>query len=243
MLTVALNGQDVLICALGMGTDASVQNNLIDAAVAANVKRFIPNEFALDTLNPLVRQLPVFKNKLDVMHYLERSALRSGMTYTYIINSVFLDWGLQSNFILDISQYKPTIYGSGDELFSTTTMATAAKAVVEVLKHYDQTRNRAVYIQDAVISQNKLLAIAKKHMPSKLWEPTWVDLGKVKAEADSNIVEETYDMSVLYSYLFVALFQKGYGGRLKRTDNDLFGIVEMTGREIEDAVRANLPRK
>lgn len=240
MLTAALEGQDVVICALGIGTDASVHNQLIDAAVAAKVKRFIPSEFGLDSLNPLIRQLPVYENKLKVLNHLEERTLRSGMTYTYVINSVFLDWGLRNNFILDLSQCKPTIFGSGDEAFSTTTMATAAKAVVGVLEHYDETKNRAIYVQDAVVSQNMLLAIAKKYTPGKAWEPVHVDLAEMKADSDANINKGTYDLSTLYSYLFIALFAKGFGGRLERTDNKLFGIKEMTEDEIEEVVKAYL---
>jgi hypothetical protein len=59
-LRTALGGQDTVICTLGIGTDASVQDHLIDAAVAAKIKRFIPDGFSLDTQNPLVRQLFVF---------------------------------------------------------------------------------------------------------------------------------------------------------------------------------------
>jgi hypothetical protein len=241
-LTAALERQDVVICALGMGTDATVHNLLIDAAVASKVKRFIPSEFGLDSLNPLTRRLPVYENKLKVLNHLEERTLRSGMTYTHVINSLFLDWGLRNNFILDLSQHKPTIFGSGDEAFSTTTMATAAKAVVGVLEHYDETKNRAIYVQDAVVTQNKLLAIAKKYSPGKVWEPVHIDLAEMKADSDVKVDEGTYDICTLYSYLFVALFQEGYGGRFERTDNELFGIQEMTEEEIEEIVKAYLPK-
>jgi hypothetical protein len=239
-LILALKGQDAVICTFGMGTDASVHKQLIDAAVAAKVKRFIPSEFAFDIMNSLVRQLPIFENKLKVICHLEERARDSEMTYTYVINSAFLDWGFQHNFILDISQSKPTIFGSGDELFSTTTIRTAAKAVLGVLKNSDKTKNRAVYIHDAIVSQNILLAIVKKHTPGKIWRPMHVDLRQLKVDSDCNLEKGNYDMSTLYSYLCVALFSDGYGGRLEKTDNDLLGIKEMTQDEIEDIVKAHL---
>ncbi|KAH8655159.1 hypothetical protein BGZ60DRAFT_495855 [Tricladium varicosporioides] len=241
MLTAALEGQDVVICALGMGTDASVHNRLIDAAITAKVKRFIPSEFGLDSLNHLTRQLPVYENKLKILNHLEERALKSEITYSYVINSVFLDWGLQNNLILDMSQHKPTIFGSGDEAFSTTTMATAVKALVWILEHYDETKNRVIYVQDAVVTQNKLLAIAKKHSPGVIWEPVHVDLKKMKAESDAKFKQGACDMSTLYSFLLVAIFQEGYGGRLERTDNDILDIKEMTEVEIERMVKAYLP--
>lgn len=241
MLTASLEGQDAVVCTLGMGIDASIHNQLIDAALAANVKRFIPSEFAFDLLNPLTRALPVFENKLKVMNHLEERTWMSKMTYTYVFNSVFLDWSLERNFILDISQGKPTIFGTGDELFSATMMSTAAKAVVTSLKHYDETKNRAVYIQDAVLSQNKLLAIVKKLTPGRIWEPEHIGIEEMKADSDEKILKGAYGMSTLYSYLFVALLAEGYGGRLEKTDNELFGIQEMTEEEIEEVVKDHLP--
>ena len=240
MLTAALEGQDAVICALGIGTDAFVHNQLIDAAVAAKVKRFIPSEFSLNIINTHTRRLPIFENKLKVMKHLEESALRSGITYTYVINSIFLEWGLDNNLILDMSQYKPTIFGSGDEPFSTTRMDTAAKAVVGVLDHYAKTENRAVYIHDAVVTQNKLLAIAKKYTPGNVWKPVYVDLAAMKVESDAKIKEGDCETSTLYSYILIALLHEGYGGWLKQTDNHLFGIQEMTEEEVEEVVRAYL---
>jgi hypothetical protein len=173
---------------------------------------------------------------------LEDQARKSEITYTYIINSAFFDWGLQHNFILEISQYKPTIYNTGEELFSTTTTTSVAKAVVGVLTHYDETKNRAVYVQDAVISQNKLLAIAKKYTPDKTWRPVYLNLAEMKVESDAKVDKGIYDMASLYSYLFITFFEKGYGGRIERTDNKLFGIKEMTEEEIERVVKACLPK-
>lgn len=242
MLTAALQGQDAVVNTLGMGIDASLHNLIIDAAIAASVKRFIPSEFAFDIMNPLAAELPVFENKLKVMKHLVERTWMSKMTYTYVVNSIFLDWSLEHRLILDISNRKPTIFGSGNELFSTSMTTTAAQTVVGILKHYEETKNRAVYIQDAVISQNKLLAIAKKHMPGGDWEPQYVDLEEVKAESDEKFAGGSYGVYTLYSYLFVALFKQGYGGRLEKTDNELFGIREMSEEEVEEVVKKHLPK-
>jgi hypothetical protein len=99
-----------------------------------------------------------------------------------------------------------------------------------------------IYVHDAVISQNKILAIAKKYTPDKTWEPVYINLAEMKAESDAKVAKGIYDMPIFYSYLFVAIFEKGYGGRIGKTDNELFGIKEMTEGEIEKVVKAYLPK-
>lgn len=215
-----------------------VQIRMIDAAIAAGVKRFIPAEFGSNSVNPLVRELPVFGGKLQVEKHLEEVCQRSSLTYTYVINGAFLDWGLKMNFILEISEYKSKIYGSGDQLFSTATTATVGKAVAGILSHPDETKNRAVYIQDAAVSQNKLLAMAQKLTPGKTWETTHVDLAEMKANADANIAKGIFDMPTMYSYIFLSIFGGDeYGPHWAKNDNELLGIKEMSDEEVFEIVK------
>ena len=109
--------------------------------------------------------------------------------------------------------------------------------MVGVLTHYDKSKNQAVYVRDAVISQNKILAIAKKYTPDKTWEPVYINLAEMNAESDAKVAKGIYDMPIFYSYLFVAIFEKGYGGRIGKPDNELFGINGMTEGEIEKVGR------
>ena len=46
--------------------------------------------------------------------------------------------------------------------FSTTTLATAAKAVVRVLMKPEETNNRAVHVQDAALTMKDLFRLSKK---------------------------------------------------------------------------------
>lgn len=67
------------------------QNPLIDAAVAAGVKRFMPSEFGSNVLNPKRNKLPVFEGKVKTHEYLKTVATKNpGFTYILICNSAFL---------------------------------------------------------------------------------------------------------------------------------------------------------
>ncbi|KAI1380556.1 hypothetical protein F4677DRAFT_190753 [Hypoxylon crocopeplum] len=63
-LTPALSGAQVVVSCLATLAISS-QNPLIDASVAAGVRRFIPAEFGMDSQNPLAVQLPVRWSVVD----------------------------------------------------------------------------------------------------------------------------------------------------------------------------------
>jgi hypothetical protein len=241
-LTSAVKGQDVVICTLAH-IGPGIQKRLVEASVAAGVKRFLPGEFG-SVMNDATSQLPIFSNKFEVEQQLEAYARDGKITYTYLFNGPFLDWGLKMNFVLNMAQYKPEIYDGGDPLFSTTTMETVGKAVAGILAHYEETKNRAVSIQDTLTSQNRLLAIAKKLTPGKTWQMVHVNTAEMKANADANVGKGIFDMNTMFAYLYVANFSKdkAYGAHFQKLDNELLGIKEKTEEEIEAIVKTYLPK-
>lgn len=235
-LTEALRGQDAVVSTVG-NAGLQGQTIVIDAAIAAGVKRFLPSEFGSDLGNPKTKQLPVFGYKVNVNNYIEeKAAANPDFSYTLVRNGAFLDWGLEMSFLLDLKYGKPRIFDGGDQLWSTTTLKSVGQAVVGVLEHPDETKNRAVYVQDMVVSQNKILAIAKKVAPekTKTWEPVPTSLADVKKASDEALAKGQFSVPVLVEYLFVSLFGDGYGGLMEKTDNELLGIPgDKTDADIE----------
>lgn len=232
-LTAALRGQDAVISTVGT-EGFQGQAVIIDAAIAAGVKRFIPSEFGSDTKNPKSAALPVFGYKIATQKYIEeKAAANPDFTYTYVINGVFLDWALEAGFLLYQQTGKPRIFDGGDNLFSATTLPSIGLAVVGVLEHFEETKNRAVYIESTRITQNQLLAIAKRAAPQKKWEPVRETLAEVKKSADEKLAKGDYSHGVLYEYLNLALYAEGYGGAWSKLDNDLLGVPRKSEAELE----------
>ncbi|KAI9047295.1 hypothetical protein LZ554_008744 [Drepanopeziza brunnea f. sp. 'monogermtubi'] len=237
-LTSALKGQDALVLALGTN-GLSGQDKFIDAAIASGVKRIIPSEFGCD-LNK-AGSLPVFGFKIATRKHLEgKIAAGADITYTYVINNAFLDWGLEKNFLVDWKSEAPTLYNGGDFVFSATTLASVGQAVVGVLTHLDETKNRSVYVEDIGISQNQLLALARKVAPSKKWTPTTVDLAKIEEQCNEAVSKGDYSASVMINYLVVAMYQNKYGGRPEKLDNELLGVKGKTEADVEAILKGIL---
>jgi uncharacterized protein YbjT (DUF2867 family) len=235
-LTEAFKGQDAVVSTVG-APGLQGQTIAIDAAIAAGVKRFLPSEFGSDTGNPKAKQLPIFGYKVNVNNYVEeKAAANPDFSYTLVRNGAFLDWGLENSFVLDLKSGKPRIFDGGDQLWSTTTLKSVGQAVVGVLEHPDETKNRAVYVQDMVTSQNKILDIARKIAPekTKTWEPVPTSLADVKKASDDELAKGNFSVPVMVEYLFVSLFGAGYGGLMEKTDNELLGVAgDKTDADIE----------
>ncbi|RDW91666.1 hypothetical protein BP5796_02831 [Coleophoma crateriformis] len=238
-LKSALAGQDAVVSAVGNeGIESQIL--LADAAASIGVKRFIPSEFGSNLENPRARQLVVYAPKVKVQDHIIKTSKTTDMTYTFVFNNVFLDWGLQHDFVLSTSNSKPILINGGDLLFSATTLSSIGDAVVGILSHPVETKNRAVRIHDLVTSQNQLLALAKQAAPGRLWEPMIVSLDDMVAKADEMLAKGILDMQTFAPYLSRAALDPNYGGNFEQTDNELLGIKGKTEQDVIQIFKKHL---
>lgn len=223
-----------------VGTDGLLgQKLIVDAAIAAGVKRILPSDFGSDLTNPKTAALPVFGYKVAVREHIEDKVRNGAMiTYTYIVNGPFLDWGVAHNFIINWSDGKPSLYDGGERPFSTTSLASVGNAVVGVLSKYEETRNRSVYIHDIALTQKKLLEIMQRIKPATKFEPTTVPLVDVGKLAYEELANGDYSLAVMSKFLLLAVFGEGYGSLLEKTDNELLGLAEKSDAEVGEILKA-----
>ena len=237
-LVDALKGQDAVISALNH-TALAHQRALLDASVSAGVQRFILSEYGSDTLNPKAAPLPLFAHKKKEQQYAEELAAQGKISYAIVMNGPFLDWGLNNGFLgLDLRKRQMTYVDGGVTKFSTTTLATTGKAVVGVLKKPEETKNRAVYVQDAALTLRDLLRLSKEALGSEAW--TEVDggtTGEKEKLSYEKLAEGRKDPGVFLGFLLSAIFREGYGGHFQKLDNELLGIVELKESDIVEIIK------
>lgn len=236
-MTIALRGQDALISTLA-SLAIDVQLNLVLAASNAGIKRFIPSEFGSNTLNPKSRGLPVYKDKIAVQNALQKEADAGTLSYTLVCNGPFLDWGLKVGFIANLREKSVNLFDGGDRLFSTTSLQTIGKAVVGVLKHPDETKNRAVYVHDTATTLKKLVEMGKKATGgAEGWRETVIPVDKMLEGAWAELKKEKPDPgNFVQPFLAAGIWGEGYGCHFEKTDNELLGIREMTDDDVQQLV-------
>ena len=176
----------------------------------------------------------MFGYKIATRKHLEaKIAAGADITYTYVINGPFLDWGIDVGFLLNWRDEKVKLFDGGEMYFSSTTLASVGQAVVGILSHEEETRNKSVFIQDIAISQKKLLEIAKKAAPERKWETVNVSLADVEKDSNEKLARGEVTMEVMYSYLFLAICGEGYGALMEKTDNELLGVKGKTEADVE----------
>lgn len=238
-LQKALAGQDAVVSMLATET-IEAQIPLIDAAAAAGIKRFLPSEFGSKLDHPNTRKIPIFGAKVKIEEYLESKAASTGMTYTFVYNNAFSDWGLQHRFLLDLTSEHPTLINGGDLPFSTTSLSTVGDAVVGILLHPEETKNRPVQIQDVVVTQNKLLALARQAYPERKWEPVSASLDEMYAQAEANLAKGDFGMGTIVPFLYRSIMDPAYGGRFDKLDNELLGLKTKGDDFIIETIKAIL---
>ncbi|EOO01589.1 putative oxidoreductase -like protein [Phaeoacremonium minimum UCRPA7] len=240
-LANTLRGVDVVICTVG-NAGLDMQISLIDAAIAAGVKRFIPSEFGADPEHPMNRRLPFYFPKLRILEYLKlRTAEISSFSFTRITTHAFLDWGLQERFLADPFAHKITIYNGGDTRFSVTTLPTIAKTVIAIIQNLEATENRAILIHDAAITQNELIHFAKM-ADGVEWDIQHKDTKVLLQESFNELKKPRPNVTkAMTGFTFVAVYDEEHDPDLtSKVDNKLLGLPVMDVEDVAEVIRTSM---
>ncbi|KAK3169089.1 hypothetical protein OEA41_005537 [Lepraria neglecta] len=237
-LTNALKGQEALVSTLA-STAIATQLLLVEAAAKAHVKRFIPSEFGSNTLNEKTRTLPVFKDKVVVQDALKKEAASGGMTYTLICSGPFFDWGMMVGFIMNLKGKSISLFDGGDRVFSATSLPTIGRAVIGVLTHPEQTKDRAVYVQDTTTTLKKLAAMGEKATGAEGWKKSVVPIDEVLEQAWAELKKDKPNPdNFVINFINASIWGEGYGSHFEKPDNELLGIKEMSDAEVQSLVNS-----
>ncbi|KAI0018577.1 hypothetical protein F4780DRAFT_750846 [Xylariomycetidae sp. FL0641] len=163
-LRAALEGQDAVVSTIATAATGN-QFPLVDAAVEAGVRRFVPSEWGVNSRilgSSAIGQILAGKIRtLDYAHAKARA--NPGFSWTGVSTGLFFDWGLDHGSIgLDKTTRTATVYDSGDEPVQCSNLAFVGRAVAGILRRPEATTNRYLTIASFNPSQNALLDIVRR---------------------------------------------------------------------------------
>lgn len=238
-ITAALKGIDGVVSNVASHALPS-QKLMIDAAIAAGVKRFIPSDFGSDISVPANQKVPFNAPKLDIHNYIvEKTKTHPNFSYTFVTNGPFFDWCLQVGIFGDLKNHTMTLWDGGNTKFSTTTLASVGKTVVGVFKNPEPTKNRDLRVQDTAISLKEIMAIVKE-ADGKEWT---VKEGNTAEAFQAGLEEfkkpqpnfEFAIMNQLYRIIFSDEHGTDYSDKL---DNDKVGLPLMTEEQVKGVIKS-----
>ena len=237
-LAAALENIDGLVSTVG-ATAIESQAGLIDAAIAAGVKHFIPSEYGNCTTNPKLETNPVYAPMFKIRKYLQEREAK--LSWTVLASGAFLEFLFGGPMFLDYANRKASLLDGGSNRVSTTSLAKIGTAVAGIFRNSEATKDRVVFVSEAILTQNKLLQYAQELEPEQEWEVTKVKTSTVLKEGLDGLASGDFSHSTILKVLTgTALAGDTYGAAFDKTDNALLGIKVLTQQDVKHLVASKL---
>jgi uncharacterized protein YbjT (DUF2867 family) len=241
-LTTALRGIDGVVSAVGPeGIDG--QGTLIEAAVAAGVKRFIPSEFGSVTTHPDLQSMPHYSSIFRVRQLLQKKADAGDLSWTVLACGGFLEFVFDAPFILDFKNHAATLYDDGNNRITSTSLKNIGKAIATIFSNPEATKDRVLRLSEVIVTQNQLLGIARELQPDIKWNFKTVETDELLQEGlaaplDANGHPE--HAAVMKILMGTVMAGDRYGAAFDQNDNKLLGVSELGEGELRDLVASKL---
>jgi NmrA-like family len=228
-----LQGIDAVVSFLSHAGDA--QATLIEAAVAAGVKRFLPSEFGHDTANPEVtRIIPILAGKRAIVELLQKQPT---ITWTAVSTSVFFDFCFVRGITgIDVKNAKATIWDEGTVPFAATNLPLIGRTIVKLLTDpaaYEESKNAYIYTASHITTQAELLALTEK-ITGKKFEVTHINGLETLKENEAKIAKGDFSavLPLLQATAFTKIDGKAFADiRPKGLFNEKYGVTDVSLEE------------
>ncbi|KAI0121378.1 hypothetical protein BJ170DRAFT_588033 [Xylariales sp. AK1849] len=232
-LVSAFKGQDVIINCMTTLFVAD-QFRMVDAAISAGVKRYVPSEYGLNNLRPEAQALnAVFHDKGKVQEYLRAKAIEGSIEWTSISCGMWIRWSMAHDFLgIHVRENKFVFWDDGEGLFSCTTEENTAAGLIQALKTPEESKNRNIYLSDFATSQKQLLEAIERIQSVKYATESVDSHALVKEKQDAVRVGDNVATYVLVETGFVT---GRFGGHLEKEGeimNDKLGLPKKTLDEV-----------
>ncbi|KUJ21572.1 uncharacterized protein LY89DRAFT_576156, partial [Mollisia scopiformis] len=162
-----LQGKDVVICIFS-GSDLRLSPVVVDAAISARIKLFIPSEFGLDTSSPKIRELlPPYQTRFEVQEQLRNSSLK----WKAIYSGIMLEDGLKTGGVLGIDVMWGSVVvfpGAASLKVALSTYEDVASEIISALTAKDAADTTGRYTSTFTATLDDLIQIVEKQLDRKL---------------------------------------------------------------------------
>lgn len=243
-LVQALQGQEALVSTVAISAIAN-QERLIDAAITAGVKYYIPAEYTVNSREPTAQAQPLMGSIVPVQKYL---ATKDGKISWFVVNcGALMEYTLDHPLLLDFDNHAATLWDGGEGAISLSNFSVLAHAVSSVLRQLDRVVDHRIHVHGGTITQNAALEIAKKYSSNE-WTTKEVNSQKaysaaMKTPTSGAVVESGEFLANMITAYGAAAFGNCDGhfeAAYTKLDNGWLGVDVFTKNEIEEAIKQRI---
>ncbi len=238
-LTFAFKNQDVVISAVPLPTPTT-EKFWIEAAIAAGVKRIVLSEYSTNLEAEPSKNLPIVTDKVEIREFVKGLAAQGKVQWMSVNAGPFMEpwlW-LSGWFGANVKTGITTLHDGGEKIVCTTTLDRIGEAVARGLlpEYVAETKNQAVYVYSAPVTEGQITRIVEKITGSKLPE-RHLKIADITKEAFEALGKG--DASKMMNFYATFAFGDGYGGDFRQQAwNEKLGFKEMSDGEIEALFRS-----
>lgn len=237
ILTQEFEGHDAVIDITSI-PDPAVSIRLVDAAIAAGVRRFIPSEFSHSPSNAKARALSLWIGKNLVYQHITKLADEGKITFTSISNGGFVEFVLKTGMVgIDLTAKTVRLMNDGNVKFPWTSLPAIGEAIANALVNHEETKNQSYCIYSFLKSQQEVVELAKRAIGSEGWQTSTVDVNQAFEQAMGKVKLGAIDMEVIGDILRYTLSTPGYIQEVKKEDNEALGVKIWTDEEIIQVIK------
>ncbi|GKT99643.1 isoflavone reductase [Fusarium langsethiae] len=218
-LAAILTKYDVVVSCNGMGLPSGTQLKLLDAVMAAGVKRFFPWQFGMDY--DIIGQgssQDLFDEQLSVRNKLRA---QKDVDWTIVSTGLFMSFLFLADFgVVDLSQKIVRALGSWENEISLTTPQDIGRVTADIILDPRGIERQVVYTAGDTISYARLADLLDAHFETVFKRELW-DLDTLKKQMED-------EPSTMVKYRDTFAQGRGVAWDMKGTVNAERGL-ELTG--------------
>ena len=170
------------------------QKTIVDACVAAGIKRFLPSEFGSDTSADVKGEKAGFLAwKREVLEYVKTKETE-GLEWTAVYTGAWIDWLLEEGYLgWDLRARKGVLYDSGEANATVSTFKNVIRAIVAVLRNPGLTKNQYVHVSSFNVTQRDILEALERVSGDK-FDMKSMDLSDLRKSGDKHVAEGNWEL-------------------------------------------------
>ncbi|CAF3441679.1 unnamed protein product [Fusarium graminearum] len=184
---------DVVVSCNGMGLPSGTQVKLLDAVVAAGVKRFFPWQFGMDyDIIGRGSSQDLFDEQLNVRNKLRA---QENVDWTIVSTGLFMSFLFLADFgVVDLSQKIVRALGSWENEISLTTPQDIGRITADIILDPRGIARQVVYTAGDTISYGRLADLLDEHFKTAFKRELWdLELLKKQMEDEPSVMVKYRD--------------------------------------------------